>query len=153
MAAGAVYEWQVVVRQWNAYGDRVVLKTPTTIQAASWPQVTDKVRDAFGATFDEFRKVWSHDWTLVDMREVSQARGAKPERTTHLMKVWRERALAAEAEIRAAKADAWDERGKAEPQYLGPDDGHYADDCAGWEDCHCASYPNPYRERAGQGEA
>lgn len=46
--------------------------------------------------------------------------------------------------ITKAKADAWDERDKAKPQYLGPDNGHYAD-CAGWEDCHCGSYANPYR--------
>lgn len=55
-----------------------------------------------------------------------------------------ERTVLAER-VRAAKADAWDERSNAKPQYLGPDDGHYGDDCMGWEDCHCASYPNPYR--------
>jgi hypothetical protein len=50
--------------------------------------------------------------------------------------------------IRKAKADGWDERDRAKPQYLGPDNGHYNDDCMGWEDCHCASYPNPYRTEA-----
>jgi len=49
------------------------------------------------------------------------------------------------AAIKAAKADGWDERDRAKAFYLGPDCGHYAD-CGGWEDCHCASYPNPYRE-------
>lgn len=44
----------------------------------------------------------------------------------------------------AARREAWDERGKARPQYLGPIDGHY-DDCMGWEDCDCGTYPNPYR--------
>lgn len=47
---------------------------------------------------------------------------------------------------RELMAQAWDERGKARGQYLGPDNGHYAEDCMGWEDCYCASYPNPYRE-------
>ena len=50
------------------------------------------------------------------------------------------------AALRMAKAEAWDEARAAKPQYLGPDDGHYPDDCMGWEDCHCASYPNPYRD-------
>jgi hypothetical protein len=50
------------------------------------------------------------------------------------------------AHDRGIKAGAWDERGKARPSYLGPDDGHYDDDCMGWEDCHCASWPNPYRD-------
>jgi hypothetical protein len=48
--------------------------------------------------------------------------------------------------IREAQAEAWDERNDARPQYLGPRDGHY-DDCAGWEDCYCDSYPNPYRSK------
>jgi hypothetical protein len=44
-----------------------------------------------------------------------------------------------------AKAEAWDEARNAKPQFLGPDNGHYSD-CMGWEDCHCESYPNPYRK-------
>lgn len=47
--------------------------------------------------------------------------------------------------IREAKREAWDERNDASPQYLGPLNGHY-DDCMGWEDCYCDSYPNPYRD-------
>jgi hypothetical protein len=43
------------------------------------------------------------------------------------------------------KAEAWDEARSAPPQYLGPDNGH-SWDCMGWEDCHCDTYPNPYRE-------
>jgi hypothetical protein len=49
-----------------------------------------------------------------------------------------------DAALLEAKAAGWDERSEARPQYLGPNDGHYAD-CMGWEDCWCASYPNPYR--------
>lgn len=49
------------------------------------------------------------------------------------------------ARVAAARAEGWEAREKARPQYLGPDDGHYHD-CMGWEDCHCASYPNPYVE-------
>lgn len=43
------------------------------------------------------------------------------------------------------RADAWDEGRKARGIYVGPDNGHEYD-CAGWEDCHCAVYPNPYRK-------
>lgn len=53
--------------------------------------------------------------------------------------------------IRRAKADAWDERGRARPAYSGPLDGHYPEVCGGWEDCRCASYPNPYREAGDHG--
>jgi hypothetical protein len=47
--------------------------------------------------------------------------------------------------LASVKADVWDERDNATPQFLGPDSGHYDDECGGYEDCHCESYPNPYR--------
>jgi hypothetical protein len=52
-------------------------------------------------------------------------------------------ASATVALVRAAQAQAWDARGCARGTYAGPDNGH-AWDCAGWEDCACATYPNPY---------
>ena len=55
-----------------------------------------------------------------------------------------ERVKVAEAAVASAKADGWDERDRARASYLGPDNGHY-EDCMGWEDCYCATYPNPYR--------
>jgi hypothetical protein len=48
-------------------------------------------------------------------------------------------------DIAAISEAAWDERDNVTPQFLGPDSGHYDDECGGWEDCHCESYPNPYR--------
>lgn len=48
-----------------------------------------------------------------------------------------------QAIIRAAMAQAWAERDRARPSYLGPDRGHY-EGCCGWEDCFCGSYLNPY---------
>jgi hypothetical protein len=59
---------------------------------------------------------------------------------------WAREDLAAILEQRmvAERVRVWDERGDARPQYLGPRNGHY-DECMGWEDCDCASYPNPYR--------
>lgn len=53
-------------------------------------------------------------------------------------------APAIEQIVRERMAQAWDERNDARPRLLGPNDGHY-EDCMGWEDCYCASYPNPYR--------
>ena len=47
--------------------------------------------------------------------------------------------------LKALKADVWDEARNARAQYLGPEDGHY-EDCMGYTDCFCDTYPNPYRE-------
>ena len=47
--------------------------------------------------------------------------------------------------LNKVKADVWDERNHARAQYLGPDNGHEWD-CMGYEDCYCATYPNPYRK-------
>lgn len=55
------------------------------------------------------------------------------------------RSAAFQAVIRAAMAQAWAERDRARPSYLGPDRGHY-EGCCGWEDCFCGSYPNPYAD-------
>ena len=65
-----VYEWHITVRRLNTYGDQVVSSSPTVILAATRSEVTTKVRAAYEATYDDFRKFWSHDWTLTEMREV-----------------------------------------------------------------------------------
>lgn len=49
-----------------------------------------------------------------------------------------------EAAVPRIRGEGWDERERAKPQYFGPDQGHY-EECCGYEDCYCASYPNPYR--------
>jgi hypothetical protein len=33
--------------------------------------VTRQVRQMFGATYDDFRKFWSHDWTLQSVEAAS----------------------------------------------------------------------------------
>jgi hypothetical protein len=43
--------------------------------------------------------------------------------------------------LASVRADAWDEGRNAIGSYK---QGH-AVDCAGWEDCYCAVYTNPYR--------
>ena len=66
----AVFEWDVNVRRKNTYGDKIVSTTQMTVLAATKSEVTAKVRAAFEAKYDDFRKFWSHDWTLNSVREV-----------------------------------------------------------------------------------
>lgn len=65
-----MFEWTIEVRRLNLYGDRIEQRTPAVILAADRAEVTTKVRVAFGATYDNFRKFWSHTWALESMREV-----------------------------------------------------------------------------------
>lgn len=69
--ASPVYRWHIIVRERNTYGDRTEKETPATILAPTRGDVTAKVRVAFGATFDDFRKFWSHDWLLESVEEVT----------------------------------------------------------------------------------
>jgi len=66
----ARYEWYIDVSQLNFYGDRTISVTPTMIIASTKAEVTEKVRAAFGATYDDFRKFWSHTWALREVREL-----------------------------------------------------------------------------------
>jgi hypothetical protein len=66
-----IFEWHVNVRRWDHYGNRVEMVTPAVIRAADRVEVTEKVRTAFNAEYDTFRKFWSHDWTLREVREVA----------------------------------------------------------------------------------
>ncbi len=66
-----VYEWHIEVRRLNHYGDRIEERTPMVVVAATRYEITAKVRAAFGATYDDFRRFWSHDWTLREVREVT----------------------------------------------------------------------------------
>lgn len=65
----SIYRWDIEVRTWNTYGDRIVRRTPMSILACSRSEVTDKVRAAFEATHDDFRKFWSHSWALISITE------------------------------------------------------------------------------------
>ena len=75
-----VFEWDIEVRRLNTYGDRIETRTPAVILAADKVEVTQKVRVMFGATYDDFRKFWSHTWTLNSVREVT--RPVMPDETT-----------------------------------------------------------------------
>lgn len=66
----SAYRWDVTVRRWDHYGQKVESKIPMTVVASTRSEVTDKVRAAFEANYDSFRKFWSHDWTLGSVTEV-----------------------------------------------------------------------------------
>ena len=68
----AAYEWHITVLRRNYYGDRIEARTPMVVLAANRNEVTEKVRAAFGATYDDFRKFWSHGWELAEVREVAR---------------------------------------------------------------------------------
>lgn len=68
------YEWHIEVQRRNHYGDRVEARTPMVVIAPTRELVTDKVRTAFGATYDDFRKFWSHGWSLREVHEIGSTR-------------------------------------------------------------------------------
>lgn len=72
----AMFEWTLEVDRRNEYGDKVVATTPAVVIAPTMQAATDKARAAFGATWDGFRKIWSHGVRIKSMREVPQ--GARP---------------------------------------------------------------------------
>jgi hypothetical protein len=74
-----VYRWHISVQRWNVYGDKVISTTSASILASTRTEVTDKVRFAYGATYDDFRKFWSYDWILKSMEEVQTATLPSPE--------------------------------------------------------------------------
>jgi hypothetical protein len=71
MSEQAIYRRTVMVKKYDIYGERIVASTPTTILAKDQAEVTAKVREAFNAKYDDFRKFWSHGWTLTSVDEVS----------------------------------------------------------------------------------
>lgn len=64
-----MYRWEIEVLEYNTYGDRVVKRTPMSVLADTKTDVTNKVRAAFEARHDDFRKFWSHNWTLLSVSE------------------------------------------------------------------------------------
>lgn len=66
----STYEWHITVRRKDDYGG-LAASYPATIIAATRSEVTAKMRAAFEAKYDDFRKFWSHDWVLTEVREVA----------------------------------------------------------------------------------
>ena len=66
-----MYRWDVTVRNWDLYGDKVVLVRSASIIAANRSEVNEKVRTMFEAKYDDFRKFWSHDAVINSVCEES----------------------------------------------------------------------------------
>ena len=67
-----LYEWDIEVRRRNHYGDRIESRIPAKVLASTKAEVTTKVRAMFNATYDDFRKFWSHTWALNSVKEVQR---------------------------------------------------------------------------------
>ena len=70
-----LYEWDIEVQRLDNYGQRVEERTPAKVLASTRAEVTGKVRTMFGATYDDFRKFWSHTWALNSVQEVQRIGG------------------------------------------------------------------------------
>lgn len=71
-----MFKFEGVVRNWNRYGDQVVSKTPMTVTANNKAEAVKKAREAFGATYDTFRKFWSCDFVVTSVSEVADREGS-----------------------------------------------------------------------------
>lgn len=65
-----LFEFTCTVRRRDMYGDRYVSTTPSTVLAKNIGEATEKAREAFGATYDDFRKFWSHDVLIDSVKEI-----------------------------------------------------------------------------------
>lgn len=63
------YRWEVEVRRWNTYGDKIAHRYRASILADTKAELFDKMRAAFNATYDDFHKFWSHDLYIESMSE------------------------------------------------------------------------------------
>ena len=70
----SVYEWDITVLRYDHYGTKVVGRSPAKVLAKDRNEVTEKVREMFNATYDDFRKFWSHSWSLNGAVEIQQER-------------------------------------------------------------------------------
>jgi len=61
--------WDIEVIEYNTYGDKVVKRIPMSVLGNTKTDVTTKVRQAFEAKYDGFRKFWSHGWSLNSVTE------------------------------------------------------------------------------------
>ena len=67
------FRFEGTVKRLDTYGERFVSSTPTSIIAATLDEATEKARLAFGATYDGFRKFWSHRFFVESVTEVEVA--------------------------------------------------------------------------------
>jgi hypothetical protein len=74
----ARYRFDGTVKRLNTYGDRFETSTPTSVTAATMDEATEKARVAFGATYDGFRKFWSHQFFIDSVTEVEAPQPVSP---------------------------------------------------------------------------
>lgn len=67
-----MFRWEIEVLEYNTYGDKIVKRTPMSLLADTKSAVTEKVRAAFEAKYDDFRGFWSHGWALLSVSEPAQ---------------------------------------------------------------------------------
>lgn len=68
-----ILRWDITVRRWNQYGDKVVTTYPASMLGETSGEVLNKARAAFGATYDDFRNFWSHDVLINSVVEESKS--------------------------------------------------------------------------------
>ncbi len=68
--SGPRYEFTCIVRRRDTYNREYVSKVPASVFAETIDEATDKLRDAFGAKYDDFRKFWSHSVLIESVKEV-----------------------------------------------------------------------------------
>lgn len=65
-----LYEFTCVVRKRSEYNDRNVAAYEATVIAHDVSEAVDKLRTAFCASYDDFRKFWSHSVHLASVKEI-----------------------------------------------------------------------------------
>ena len=68
------YLWTVTVCRWNRHGEKILESLTATILAPTRDEMVRKGREMVGAKYDDFLKLWSHDFVV---REVHESMGAR----------------------------------------------------------------------------
>lgn len=68
--SGPRYEFTGTVRRRDTYGNRCINSIPASVFAATIDEATEKLRDAFGAEYDDFRNFWSHSVLIESVKEI-----------------------------------------------------------------------------------
>ncbi|WP_223693811.1 hypothetical protein [Leifsonia poae] len=64
-----MFRFELTVQKLNVYGDRVDSTSAASILADNLSEAVTKGRVAHSATYDDFRKFWSHSFSLVSVTE------------------------------------------------------------------------------------
>lgn len=67
------FRFEIDVLKYNTYGDKIIERTSMSVLAENKIEVTEKVRAVFNAKYDDFRRFWSHGWSLNSVNEEAAA--------------------------------------------------------------------------------